>query len=293
MYRVIDVQDPFREQARLLKRAAPGSHRAPSRRPVVELLESARALLFPEGADESAIPPGLEPSLPGFQRALADQIQRGLAYRDRGDDRASDPEAAARAMSIHVVEQVPELQRTLWSDVQAAYDGDPSLHSLDEAILCFPGITAMIGYRLAHALHGLGVPFIPRMMTEHAHSLTGIDIHPGARIGERLFIDHGTGVVIGETAVVGNGVRLYQGVTLGARSFRSTPDGRLVKGEPRHPILEDDVVVYSGASILGRITIGRGAVIGGNVWVTRDVPPGSFVTQARVESSEYSNGAGI
>ncbi|MFQ5671139.1 MAG: serine O-acetyltransferase EpsC [Acidobacteriota bacterium] len=203
--------------------------------------------------------------------------------------------AAARAEQIARawVERLPTLQTMLELDVEAAYRGDPALKSTDEAVLCSPGITAVICFRLAHELCSLGVPLLARMVTEHAHSVTGIDIHPGAQIGESFFIDHGTGVVIGETAVVGNRVRLYQGVTLGAKSFPADPDGKLRKGIARHPILEDDVVVYSWASILAPITIGRGSIIGGNVWVTQDVPPGSLVTQAQLRQAVFSDGAGI
>jgi serine O-acetyltransferase len=172
-------------------------------------------------------------------------------------------------------------------DVQAAYDGDPACKSLDEVIFCYPGLEAITVYRLAHILHGLGVPLIPRVMTEWAHARTGIDIHPGAKIAHYFFIDHGTGVVIGETTVIGRNVRLYQGVTLGARSFPLDADGNPIKGVPRHPIVQDDVIIYSGATILGRVTIGKGAVVGGNVWLTSDVPPGSHVSQDDVHKGIY------
>lgn len=154
-------------------------------------------------------------------------------------------------------------------------------------------MTAIIQHRIAHELHALAVPLIPRMISELAHSATGIDIHPGAHIGPSFFIDHGTGVVIGETAAIGQRVRIYQGVTLGARGFPSDEGGHLVKGLPRHPIVEDDVVIYAGATILGRITIGKGATIGGNVWLTRSVPPGGVVTQARARQDSFENGSGI
>jgi serine O-acetyltransferase len=161
-------------------------------------------------------------------------------------------------------------------------------------LFCYPGVTAITHHRLAHELFRLGVPLLARMVSETAHSTTGIDIHPGARIGHSFFIDHGTGVVIGETAVIGRHVRLYQGVTLGARSFPLDADGVPIKGAPRHPIIEDDVVIYAGATILGRITVGRGAVIGGNVWLTRSVPAGSQITQAKTVLREaFDGGAGI
>jgi serine O-acetyltransferase len=182
-------------------------------------------------------------------------------------------------MTAEFLARLPGVRRLLATDVRAAYDGDPAATSPAETILCYPGVLALTCQRLAHELHVLGVPLLPRMITEHAHALTGIDIHPGARIGERFFIDHGTGVVIGETSEIGSGVRLYQGVTLGARSFPLDEHGHPVKGVPRHPIVEDDVIVYSGATILGRITVGAGSVIGGNVWLTRSVPPGSRIQQ--------------
>jgi serine O-acetyltransferase len=179
---------------------------------------------------------------------------------------------------------LPELRRLLDRDVEAAYAGDPAARSVDEVLLCYPGVIAIIHHRLAHRLYELGAPLVARIVAEIAHGETGIDIHPGARIGTSFFIDHGSGVVIGETAVIGDRVRLYQAVTLGARSFPSDATGVLTKGLDRHPIVEDDVVIYAGATILGRVTIGKGAVIGGNVWLTESVPPGSVIHQAFAES---------
>jgi serine O-acetyltransferase len=170
----------------------------------------------------------------------------------------------------------------LATDVRSAFEGDPAASSPDEVIFCYPAVMAITNFRLAHELHVLGVPLIPRMITEHAHSITGMDIHPGATIGEYFFIDHGTGGVIGETCEIGRNVRLYQGVTLGAKSFKLDEKGKPIKGIPRHPIVEDDVTIYSGATILGRVTIGRGSVIGGNVWLVDSVPPNSRITQAQV-----------
>jgi serine O-acetyltransferase len=188
--------------------------------------------------------------------------------------------------------QLPGIRRKLDADVIAAYQGDPAARSVDEVLLCYPGVMAMIHHRLAHELHLLGVPLLARIVSEIAHADTGIDIHPGATIGRSFFIDHGTGVVIGETAIIGDRVRLYQMVTLGAKRFPPGENGELKKGLPRHPVLEDDVVVYAGATILGRITIGRGSVIGGNVWLTRDVPPGSNVTQAGTLNASPDAGCG-
>ena len=175
---------------------------------------------------------------------------------------------------------LPNLRRILDVDIQAAYQGDPAARSVDEVLLCYPGVLAIIHHRLAHTLYQLEVPLLARIVAELAHSLTGIDIHPGAEIGSGFFIDHGTGVVIGETAVIGERVRIYQAVTLGAKTFPTDEKGHLQKGLPRHPIVEDDVVIYAGATVLGRITIGKGSTIGGNVWLTRSVPAGSSITQA-------------
>ena len=178
------------------------------------------------------------------------------------------------------IESIPELRRLLGTDVKAIFDGDPAAVSHEEVILCYPSLVAMIHYRMAHRLLELGVPILPRVITELAHSLTGIDIHPGARIGEYFSIDHGTGVVIGETAIIGNHVQLYQGVTLGAKSFKFDENGNPIN-IPRHPIIEDNVVIYSNTSVLGRVTIGHDSIIGGNVWLTQDLPPYSKFFQNR------------
>ena len=175
---------------------------------------------------------------------------------------------------------LPDIRRLLDSDVLAAYEGDPAARSVDEVLLCYPGVLAVIHHRLAHQLYLLGLPLLARIAAEQAHSRTGIDIHPGARIGGSFFIDHGTGVVIGETAVIGERVRIYQAVTLGARRFPKSEDGTLLKGLQRHPTVEDDVVIYAGATVLGNVVLGKGASIGGNVWLTHDVPPGGSVVQA-------------
>ena len=180
----------------------------------------------------------------------------------------------AEEQSIRFLRKIVQLRRKLSDDVQAAFDGDPAAKSIDEVIFAYPAIFAITIYRLAHELNLQGIPLLPRIMTEHAHSVTGIDIHPGAKIGSGFFIDHGTGVVIGETTDIGDRVKLYQGVTLGALSFAMDEEGRMVRGKKRHPTIEDDVVIYAGATILGGETvIGRGSVIGGNVWLTRSVPP--------------------
>lgn len=194
----------------------------------------------------------------------------------------------AEAASDKFISLLPDLRRTLDTDIDATYLGDPAATSTHEVLVCYPGLRATISYRIAHSLLKLGVPILPRMISELAHSATGIDIHPGAEIGEGFLIDHGTGVVIGATAIIGNNVKLYQGVTLGARSFVTDDSNNPVKGIPRHPIIGDDVVIYSNTTILGRVTIGRGAVIGGNLWVARDVAPGEKLVQARADNFRSS-----
>jgi len=214
---------------------------------------------------------------------LTTQISRALRHEaikhGAGTSQNVDFEALAQTKAVALLERLPELRKILALDVEAAYKGDPACKSLDEVIFCYPGLEAVTVYRLAHILHELGVPLIPRMMTEWAHSRTGIDIHPGARIGHYFFIDHGTGVVIGETTEIGNWVKLYQGVTLGALSFAADTEGNLVRGTKRHPTIEDQVVIYANATILGGNTvIGRGSVIGSSVWLTHSVAPGTTVT---------------
>jgi serine O-acetyltransferase len=205
----------------------------------------------------------------------------------------ADLAALARDKTRRFGEALPQLRRLLDTDVEAAFQGDPAARSVDEILLCYPGVLAILHYRLAHLLFRLELPLIARIISEIAHSETGIDIHPGAAIGKGFFIDHGTGVVIGETAVIGDRVRLYQAVTLGAKSFPKAEDGSLRKGLRRHPIVEDDVVIYAGATVLGRITIGRGSVIGGNVWLTRSIGAGSVITQAGVTHEAMQDGLGI
>ncbi len=214
---------------------------------------------------------------------LTSQIGRAIRHEamknGQCDPRqAGEFERIGQAKAIEFLEQLPDLRKILAMDVKAAYDGDPACKSLDEVIFCYPGLEAVSVHRLAHLLHKLDVPLIPRMMSESAHSRTGIDIHPGAAIGHYFFIDHGTGVVIGETTEIGNWVKLYQGVTLGARSFATDADGNLVRGHKRHPTIEDHVVIYANATILGGSTVvGHDSIIGSNVWLTRSVVPGSIV----------------
>ncbi len=203
------------------------------------------------------------------------------------------PEVRTVEIVNHFSKSLPKIRQLLDQDLIAGLKGDPAANCLDEFLLCYPGMRAMIYHRLAHELYKSGVPLIARIISEVAHSDTGIDIHPGATIGGGFFIDHGTGVVIGETAIIGERVRLYQAVTLGAKRFPAGANGELTKGLARHPIVEDDVVIYAGATILGRITIGQGSTIGGNVWLTHSVPPNSHVTQADFNNDIVSGGLGI
>ncbi|MDR2054499.1 MAG: serine acetyltransferase [Desulfovibrio sp.] len=215
----------------------------------------------------------LAANLDSIYRKLREQILRGFCFScERQHANCAPRDSQSKNAVLAFMDALPEIRRLLASDAKAAYEGDPAAQSPGETIFCYPSLRAMLHHRIAHELHKLDVPLIPRMISEMAHAHTGIDIHPGAAIGEEFFIDHGTGVVIGETCVIGQNCRLYQGVTLGALSFPKNPDGTLTKGIPRHPILEDNVTVYAGATILGRITIGRGTVVGGNMWITDDVP---------------------
>jgi serine O-acetyltransferase len=214
---------------------------------------------------------------------LHSQLRLELGYSSPDVQREGIEQASDR-IAISLAASLPELRRLLDLDLEAAWRGDPSAQSLDEVLVCYPGLLAIIHHRIAHRLHGLGAPLVARIISEIAHGRTGIDIHPAASIGPGIFIDHGTGVVIGETAIVGANVRIYQGVTLGAKSFPIDSQGTLIKAQPRHPIIEDDVVIYSGATILGRVTIGRGSEIGGNVWLTHSVPANSRVSQAREQN---------
>ncbi len=222
----------------------------------------------------------LELELEKVFETLKEQIRRGYCYDCNGSFTKDDCDACCEKSvqtAMGFLQKLPEIKKFLNTDVIASYNGDPAAKNFGEVIYCYPVINTLIHHRVAHVLLKLDVPLIPRIISEMAHSENGIDIHPGAQIGSYFTIDHGTGVVIGETSVIGNNVKIYQGVTLGAKSFPMDEDGNPVKGIPRHPIVEDDVVIYANATILGRVTIGKGAVIGANVWVTEDVPPMSKV----------------
>jgi len=266
---------------------------------VEEVVTDLRSILFPGYFGFSEVKKGNLPfhigsTLDHIRLILREQIKRGLSFACRDDiEDCTVCGNQAESITEAFLGRLPAVQALLATDVHAAYEGDPAASSLDEVIFCYPGLRAITNYRLAHELYGLGVPFIPRIITELAHSSTGIDIHPGATIGKHFFIDHGTGVVIGETCIIGDRVRIYQGVTLGAKSFKLDTEGNPVKGIPRHPIVEDDVTIYSGATILGRVVIGRGSVIGGNVWLVGSVPPASRITQMQAQYEDFETGSGI
>lgn len=225
---------------------------------------------------------------------LEAQIARSLIFNQGTEGTMTEFEAQSKAqeLTLNFVEQLPEIKRLIYTDVDAMVHNDPAVKSSGEVIFCYPMVIAMTHHRVAHSLLRLGVPVIPRIISELAHSQTGIDIHPGAQIGDHFCIDHGTGIVVGETCIIGSHVMLYQGVTLGAKSF-SYDDNGVPLNVPRHPIIEDNVTIYSNTSVLGRITIGHDTVIGGNVWQTRSVPPHSLIVQSRPVMSTFTDGAGI
>jgi serine O-acetyltransferase len=272
--------------------------------PSVEILKTMvrrlQSVLFPGYFGRSDLKPQtlrfhIGAALDEVHLALAEQIERGLCFACPEEDPSRCPDCRRRAheAAAAFIGGLPDIRHQLALDVESAFKGDPAAKSPGETIFCYPSILALTHHRIAHALERLDVPLIPRIISEIAHGATGIDIHPGASIGDHFFMDHGTGIVIGETCTIGAGVRIYQGVTLGARSFPLDPQGRPIKGIPRHPIVEDEVIIYSGATLLGRITIGRGSIIGGNVWLTRDVPPHSRIMQGRFQDVLFDQGSGI
>lgn len=262
----------------------------PSAKVLQDIVELSRAIIFPgyfgnSTIDSRTITYHIGVNVEHLFDLLTEQVLAGICF-EGGEGCSCHDELRRQEASLiaaKFVSRLPELRKVLATDVEAAYNGDPAAKSIGEVICCYPSIRAICNYRLAHELLVLGVPLIPRIITEMAHSETGIDIHPGAVIGKSFSIDHGTGVVIGETCVIGENVKLYQGVTLGAKSFPLDADGKPIKGIPRHPILEDNVIVYSNATILGRITVGRGATVGGNIWVTEDVPAGTRIVQPKAK----------
>lgn len=256
---------------------------SPSVAALGEIMRLLRLVIFPgffgseEEAKANTIQYYIGVYLEKIYDLLHEQVFNGLCFEA---ERCSDSKERASVVALSFIDSIPEIKHKLSTDVKAMLDGDPAATTASEVIFCYPAIQAIFHQRVAHQLLKLGVPVIPRIITEMAHSQTGIDIHPGAEIGEYFAIDHGTGVVIGGTTIIGNHVRLYQGVTLGAKNFTLDEEG-LPMDIPRHPIIEDDVIIYSNASVLGRITIGHGSIIGGNLWLTHDVPPYSKVLQTR------------
>lgn len=264
--------------------------RTPSREVLSSILDDLSAALFPSHYGQSAV--GIENidyfvghTLNNALQRLAEQVGRSLVFGQEQEWPEAEIQRRALLITQEFAARLPAIRGLLVSDLRAAFQGDPAATNFPEILLGYPGMTAIVHYRLANALHGLGARLLARLVSDIAHSRTGIDIHPGAQIGPSFFIDHGTGVVIGETAVIGERVRLYQAVTLGAKNFPTDGNGAVIKGNPRHPVIEDDVVIYAGATILGRVIIGKGSTIGGNVWLTRSVPPGSQITQAQTRSN--------
>lgn len=274
-----------------------GGRELPSRELLRQIVSGLCAALFPMRLGPADLRQQSEDFFVGHTldaalSSLLHQVRLELRHASRLAGGA-EAELDAAALVRDFAAALPAIRALLDTDVEAAFRGDPAARSVDEVLLCYPGVQALIHHRIAHQLYRLGVPLLARLVAEIAHSETGIDIHPGARIGAGFFIDHGTGVVIGETAVIGERVRLYQAVTLGAKRFEKDGEGALLKGQARHPVVEDDVVIYAGATILGRVTIGRGSSIGGNIWLTRSVPAGSQVSQALNRQEVLRDGAGI
>ena len=277
----------------------------PSSKALEEIVELSRSIIFPGYFGKSTISTRtlgyhIGVNIERLHKLLADQVMAGLCFAEEGEcpEGMMDADMRQRAESIaaELIERLPDIRHVLSTDVKAAYNGDPAAVNYGEIISCYPVIKALTNYRIAHELLLLGVPLIPRILTEMAHSETGIDIHPCATIGHHFTIDHGTGVVIGATCIIGNHVKLYQGVTLGAKSFPLDSDGNPIKGIPRHPILEDGVVIYANATILGRITIGKDSVVGANVWVTQDLKPKTKKYKKDKTDNiflEFNNGTGI
>lgn len=267
----------------------------PSRNAIIDLLQGLLGVLFPRhfgvpGPTDESRDAFVAATLTSSLRALERQVLLELELNAEDDPSEQDLAARAYAITSAFAADLPLIRALLETDIQAAYIGDPAARSLDEVISCYPGVAAIIHHRLAHSLYRQGAWMLSRIISEVAHAATGIDIHPGAQIGESFFIDHGTGVVVGGTAIIGDRVRLYQAVTLGARRFEVDQTGELKKDYPRHPIIEDDVVIYAGAAVLGRITVGKGSVIAGNVWLTHSVPPGSAITQASPRKGGFDDG---
>ena len=271
----------------------------PSGKALAEIIELSRSILFPgyygnPTVNAFTISYHIGVNVERLFGLLREQIMAGLCFADNEEEDYTSETLATKAaeaeeIAAATITRLPEIRRILATDIEAAYNGDPAAESYAEIISCYPVIKALANYRIAHEMALLKVPLIPRFITEMAHSETGIDIHPAAQIGSHFTIDHGTGVVIGATCIIGNHVKLYQGVTLGAKSFPLDGDGNPIKGIPRHPILEDDVIVYSNATILGRVTIGKGSIIGANVWLTEDMEPQSTIHNHSDNSRQHTD----
>ncbi|MCK3685404.1 serine O-acetyltransferase EpsC [Maribellus sp. YY47] len=272
----------------------------PSNKNILRIIELVREILFPGYFGNTTLRGETTKHYMGvyideLYELLNGEILAGMCFEceDTTINKIEKHRSKAEQNTIELIEFLPEMRRQLVTDVEATFLNDPAAKNYGEVIFSYPGIRAITNYRLAHRLLQLEVPLLPRIISEMAHSETGIDIHPKAQIGESFTIDHGTGVVIGSTSIIGCNVKIYQGVTLGAKSFPLDESGNPIKGIPRHPIVEDDVVIYAGATILGRVTIGKGSVIGGNVWVTNDLPANSRIIQKRPKESTFTDGAGI
>lgn len=271
----------------------------PSVEQVKEIVRLIKCTLFPDyfnkrQPDETIRSYYIGVHMDELLRLLIKQIAHGLQFCEDCEVMRTKQQVYAEAerLALLFIDELPEIKRVLYTDIQAMFDNDPAAPNYGEVIFCYPVVNAMIHYRIAHKLHELKVPVLPRIITELAHSKTGIDIHPGATIGEYFAIDHGTGVVIGETCIIGHHVTLYQGVTLGAKSFKYDEQGNMLN-VPRHPIIEDYVTIYSNASILGRITIGHHSTVGGNIWLTQDIAPYSRILQSKAVDVSFNGGLGI
>lgn len=294
--KIVDDLQTARHEWRIQQKSLKdeGGRELPSRTEIKKIMDDLCGILFPmrlgphdlrQQSENFYIAYTLEKTL----YALLEQIKLNISYDfkyKKNNENIDEIASLAESIVNDFAEQLPRIRKTLDTDVIAAYEGDPAARSVDEVLLCYPGILAIIYHRIAHEFYKKDLSLLARIIAELSHSKTGIDIHPGAQIGQGCFIDHGTGVVIGETCIIGQNVRIYQAVTLGAKRFETDDEGRLQKEYARHPIVEDNVVIYAGATILGRITIGQGAIIGGNVWITQSVAPNSAVSQSSLTKSQ-------
>ncbi|NOZ13517.1 MAG: serine acetyltransferase [Acidobacteria bacterium] len=299
VHRVVEELSTM-ESYQAVYRSAKQGVSMPSIDALEEIMTYLKRILFPGYFAHSEVTPDtiryyIGANVDKVVRLLNEQIHRGFCFpcQDDTDTVCGGCLKDSQTLTLELISRLPEIRRLLATDALAAYQGDPAAKAVGETIFCYPSLRALTHHRIAHELYRMGVPLIPRIISEMAHAQTGIDIHPGADIGDHFFIDHGTGVVVGETCVIGHHVRLYQGVTLGAKSFPLDKDGKPVKGIARHPIIGDNVTIYAGATVLGRVTVGSGSVIGGNLWVTRDVAPNSRISQGEFRTAKLQDGAGI